>query len=57
MTDLERLADQILRAAGSGLRFYSIPAVREAILEATEEAVEAGRKEARALAAKSREVG
>lgn len=44
MSDMiEKLADDILRAAGSGLRHYTMPATREAILRATEAAVEAGR--------------
>lgn len=43
--DVEALADAILRAAGSGLRFYSMPSIRQAILRATEAAVQAGRDE------------
>lgn len=40
--DIERMADAILRAAGSGLRFYSMPSTREAILTATREAINSG---------------
>lgn len=43
--DLHILADNILRAAGSSLRNYSMPATRKAILAATMAAVEAGRNE------------
>lgn len=45
MVNLEALADAILRAAGSGLRHYSLPGTRSAILRATEAAVEAGRED------------
>lgn len=44
--DIEALADAILKASGSALRYYSMPTVRAAILAATAEAVEAGRNDA-----------
>ena len=40
-SEVERHADNILRAAGSGLRHYTMPATRQAILEATAEAMRA----------------
>lgn len=40
------LADAILRAAGSGLRHYSMASTRSGILAATEAAVETGRAQA-----------
>jgi hypothetical protein len=45
MTDLPeamvlQAADEILRAAGSGMRFYSMPSTRERILRATERAMQ-----------------
>ncbi len=46
MPDIEALADAILRAAGSGLRHYTMPGTRAAILRATEAAVQAGRDDA-----------
>lgn len=41
MTDAERLADAILKAAGSGLHNYTMPATRNAIISAAQTAVEA----------------
>lgn len=41
MNEIERHADNILRAAGSGLRHYTMPATRQAILDATAEAMRA----------------
>ena len=48
--DIEALADAILRAAGSGLRFYSMQSTRDRIIRATEEAVQAGRDHLRSAA-------
>ena len=42
MTEIERHADAILRAAGSSLRNYTMPATRRAILEAVLATYEAG---------------
>lgn len=39
---VEYHADAILRAAGSGLRFYTMPSTRQAILLATRTAIESG---------------
>lgn len=41
-TNLEPLADAILRASGSSLRNYTMPTTRAAILEATEAVYLAG---------------
>lgn len=40
--DLERHADAILRAAGSGLRHYTFDSTRDAILSAVLECFQAG---------------
>lgn len=40
MSAVERFADNILRAAGSSLRHYTMPATRQAILDATAEAMD-----------------
>ena len=42
-SEAEALADAILKAAGSGLRHYSMAKTREAILTAAQEWLEAGR--------------
>ncbi|AWM37046.1 hypothetical protein GobsT_50480 [Gemmata obscuriglobus] len=47
--EAEALADAILRAAGSGLHFYSMAKTRDAILIAAQQGLDAGR--ARLLAA------
>lgn len=41
--EAEALADAILRAAGSGLRHYSMPKTREAILSAAQDGLNAAR--------------
>lgn len=44
LNEIEKLADAILRASGSSLRNYTMPATRAAIIAAAQEAHDAGRR-------------
>lgn len=45
MTEAEQLADDILRASGSGLRHYTLPGTRKAIFDATQKGIDRAQAE------------
>jgi hypothetical protein len=53
--EAEALADAILKAAGSGLRHYSLPKTREAIFAAAQQGIDAARAELLLVAAEAAE--